>query len=147
MFKHILVAIDGSDLSMKAADLAIGQARLSGAKVTFIHVARKFPIPDALKDYIQAEHLGSDDFYDIDDAVRQVLDGIRDRAKEAGVARVETVFREGKPSRTLVDYARNVKADCIVMGCRGITEIEGMLLGSVAHKVASLAPCTVILAR
>lgn len=147
MFKHIVVAIDGSDLSMKAADLAIGQAKAFGSRLTLMHVARKFPIPDALRDYIKAEHLGSDDFYDIDDAVRRVLDDVRDRAREAGIAKVETLFREGKPSRTLVDYAKHVKADCIVMGSRGVTEIEGLLLGSVAHKVASLAPCTVIIVR
>lgn len=147
MFKHIVVAIDGSNMSMKAADLAIGQAKAFGSKLTLIHVARKFPIPDALRDYIKAEHIGSDDFYAVDDAVKQVLDSVRHQAREAGVAKVETVFREGKPSRTIVDYARNMKADGIVMGSRGVTEIEGMLLGSVAHKVASLAHCTVILAR
>ena len=148
MFKHIVVAIDGSDLSMKAADLAIGQAKAFGSRLTFMHVARKFPIPEALRDYIKAEHLGSDDFYDIDDAVRQVLDERqrpgargRDRQGRDPVPRGQAVAHPGR-----LRQARR-RPNCIVMGSRGVTEIEGLLLGSVAHKVASLAPCTVIIVR
>jgi len=147
VFKHILVPIDGSGHSLKAADLAIEHARASGAKLTLLHVARKFPIPEALKRYLDQEHLTGEAVLDIDEATHKVIKDVRRKAAKTGIADIETVFREGRPSRTIVDHAEHHRVDAIYMGSRGLTEIEGALLGSVSYKVASLAPCTVVVVR
>ncbi|MEQ8964330.1 MAG: universal stress protein [Azospirillaceae bacterium] len=147
MFKHILVPIDGSGLSLKAADLAIEQARLSEAKLTLLHVARKFPVPEALRRYLDQEHLTGEAILDIDEATHKLIKDVRRKANASGIAKVDTIFREGRPSRTIVEYAEHHRVDAIFMGCRGLTEVEGALLGSVSHKVASLAPCTVVIVR
>ena len=60
-------------------------------------------------------------------------------AVDAGIKDVKTHVREGKPSRTIVDFANNYDMDLIVLGCRGVGEVEAFLLGSVSHKVSSLA--------
>ena len=60
---------------------------------------------------------------------------------------MRTIFREGKPARSIVEYARGASIDAIVMGSRGLSEFESALLGSVSHKVASLAGCTVMIVK
>jgi len=54
---------------------------------------------------------------------------------------------EGDPAGRIVEAARKRGADLIVIGSRGLGDLQGMLLGSVSHKVAQLAPCTCIIVR
>ena len=147
MFERLLVPIDGSRLALKASELAIGFAKQFDAELTLLHVARKFVVPDALKEFMTTEHLQGEPIYDIDDATKRVIEKVRDRSVKEGIRRVTTEFKEGRPSRSIVEYAKYHKMDAIVMGSRGLTDIEGALLGSVSHKVASLAPCTVIIVK
>ena len=60
---------------------------------------------------------------------------------------IKTAVREGKPAWTIVDYAKNNKIDLIMLGSRGVGEIEATLLGSVSQKVSLLADCTVMIVR
>jgi len=147
MFKRILVAIDGSAHSMKAAETAIQLARTYDTDLTFLHVTTKLNLPDQLRDYLRGEQLAGQDLLAIDDATRRVVADISARAETEGVRKVKTIFREGKPARTIVAYAKSARIDTIVMGSRGLSELESALLGSVSHKVASLADCTVIVVK
>ena len=47
----------------------------------------------------------------------------------------------------IVDFARDQRADAIVMGSRGLGDVSGLLLGSVSHKVSHLAACTCIMVK
>jgi nucleotide-binding universal stress UspA family protein len=147
MFKRILVAIDGSAHSMKAAETGIQLARTYDTDLTFLHVTTKLNLPDQLRDYLKGEQLAGQDLLAIDDATRRVVADISAKAEAEGVRKVKTIFREGKPARTIVAYAKSGKIDTIVMGSRGLSELESALLGSVSHKVASLADCTVIVVK
>jgi nucleotide-binding universal stress UspA family protein len=147
MFKRILVAIDGSAHSMKAAAAAIDLARTYDTDLTFLHVTTKLNLPDQLRDYLKGEQLAGQDLLAIDDATRRVVADISARAETEGVRKVRTIFREGKPARTIVAYAKSARIDTIVMGSRGLSELESALLGSVSHKVASLADCTVMIVK
>ena len=147
MFKRILVAIDGSAHSMKAAETAIQLARTYDTDLTFLHVTTKLNLPDQLRDYLRGEQLAGQDLLAIDDATRRVVADISARAETEGVRKVKTIFREGMPARTIVAYAKSARIDTIVMGSRGLSELESALLGSVSHKVASLADCTVIVVK
>ena len=63
-----------------------------------------------------------------------------------GVKEVETVIAAGDPTQAIeTAKARNV--DTIVIGSRGLGDLQGLLLGSVSHKVAQMAPCTCIIVR
>ena len=147
MFKRILVPIDGSAHSMKAAEMAIELSRTYDTDLTFLHVTTKLNLPDALKDYIKGEQLSGQDLLAIDEATKRIIADIRVRAEAEGVKKVKTIFREGKPARTIVAYARSARIEAIVMGSRGLSELESALLGSVSHKVASLADCTVMIVK
>ena len=147
MFKRILVAIDGSAHSMKAAETGIALARTYDTDLTFLHVTTKLNLPDQLRDYLKGEQLAGQDLLAIDDATRRVVADISARAETGGVRKVKTIFREGKPARTIVAYAKSARIDTIVMGSRGLSELESALLGSVSHKVASLADCTVMIVK
>jgi len=68
-------------------------------------------------------------------------------ASDAGIRNIKTAVREGKPARTIIDYAKNNKIDLIMVGSRGVGEIEATLLGSVSQKVSLLADCTVMIVR
>ena len=147
MFKRILAAIDGSEHSTKAAKVAIELARTYGSDLTLLHVTRKLDLPDQLKEYLKAEHLTREDLPALDEATKRIIDDVRIKAEAQGVKRVRTIFREGKPARSIVEYARSAGIDAIVMGSRGLSELESALLGSVSHKVASLAGCTVMIVK
>jgi nucleotide-binding universal stress UspA family protein len=53
----------------------------------------------------------------------------------------------GEPAECIADYAREAKADLIVMGTSGRSAIKGMLIGSVARKVLHLTHVPVMLVR
>ena len=147
MFSRILVPIDGSAHSMKAVETAIELARTYDSDLTFLHVTTKLNLPDQLKDYIRGEQLAGHDLLAIDEATKRIIADISVRAEAEGVKKVHTIFREGKPARTIVAYARSAGIEAIVMGSRGLSELESALLGSVSHKVASLADCTVMIVK
>ncbi len=147
MFSHILVPIDGSAHSQKAAEVAVDFATAHDAQVTFLHVTRKFEIPEPLRRYVKREHITGEQLYEVDDATEKMIKEVQRDARESGVKKSRTKVVEGKPSRTIVEFARKEKCDAIFMGSRGLTDIEAALLGSVSHKVASLASCTVVLVR
>ena len=147
MFKRILVPIDGSEHSTKAAEKAIELARTFKAELILLHVARKFDLPDQLKDYIKAEHLTAHDMLAIDEATKRVIADVKASAESRGIKKIKTVFREGKPARSIVDYAEKAQIDAIVMGSRVLSELESVLLGSVSHKVATLAHCSVMIVK
>ena len=93
MFKRILVAIDGSAHSMKAAETAIELARTYDTDLTFLHVTTKLNLPDQLRDYLKGEQLAGQDLLAIDDATRRIVADISARAEAGGVRKVQTIFR------------------------------------------------------
>lgn len=88
-------------------------------------------------------------------------DELRTRLRTDGEARLEqaaaqlrrdglgvtTRLREGRPASLIVDTAREIGADCIIVGARGHGAIEEALLGSVSAEVVDQAPCAVFVAR
>jgi nucleotide-binding universal stress UspA family protein len=147
MFKQILVPLDGSSHAAKAAEMAIELCRTYGAELTLLHVTPRLELPEQLKGYMKAEHLSSQDLLAVDEAAKRVIEDIRQSAAARGIGNVKIIYREGKPARSIVAYAEGAEIDVIVMGSRGLSEFESLLLGSVSHKVASLAKCTVVIAR
>ncbi len=88
-----------------------------------------------------------DDLYrSIELAARRRLDRLLRRARAAGI-RVSTILVEGVPHEQILRTARGRRAEMIVMGTHGRTGLKGVLLGSVATRVVSQAPCPVMTVR
>lgn len=144
MFKHILCAMDGSEHSLRAAATASELAQRFKGKLSFLTVTKEIKVTDEVKRYLQVEQLAGEPQYVLDDYAQSVMQRARDTAAKAGLADVETLIRVGQPARTIVQVAEQLDCDAIVMGSRGLGDFEGLLLGSVSHKVSTLAKCTCV---
>ena len=67
--------------------------------------------------------------------------------ENVGEAPADLEVRIGQPAKEIVAAARESKCDSIMLSTRGLTGLDRFLIGSVAHRVAQLAPCPVVLLR
>ena len=147
MFGNIVCAVDGSKHALKAARLASQLAIAGGATLTFLIVTKRLKLTEEVEHYLEVENLGtSEPQYVLDEFTKNVLDQARVVAKEVG-AEAKSEITAGQPARTIVDFAARSNCDAIVLGSRGHGDSEGGLLGSVSHKVTSMAKCTVVTVR
>src|SRR5271165_3819446 len=80
-------------------------------------------------------------------ATESVLDGPRRAAQAKGVTPIAGEPSFGDPAQEIIAAAGDRQADLIIVGSRGHGRLAGLLLGSVAHKVISLAPCPTVVVR
>jgi nucleotide-binding universal stress UspA family protein len=145
MNENIMVAVDGSDASFKALDFAADLASKYGSKLWLVHVVQSREIPEGLKQWARVEHVQSPPEWLLEEAIAEnVLTAAADRARAHGVKSVEGVSENGDVARCIIDAVRRHSVDVVVMGTRGLSDLQGLVLGSVAHKVSHAAPCTVI---
>jgi nucleotide-binding universal stress UspA family protein len=139
MFRKILLAVDGSPHSDKAADYA---ANLAAAFQAPLFVVHAYPQTSDLLGYDDFERLVSRR----KSAGQRVLDRVRQRLEDRGVSLQEDLL-EGPEAEAILASADAHKADLVVMGTRGLGTIEGMLFGSISRKVSQHAHCPVLLIR
>jgi nucleotide-binding universal stress UspA family protein len=84
---------------------------------------------------------------DLKRAGSKVLEYAREYAQNHGVKEVTTEVTGGSPAHRIVESAKDIHADMIVMGTRGLSDLAGLLVGSVSHKVTNMATCTCITVR
>jgi len=146
MLEKILVALDGSQHSLRAAEYASWLAAKFGSELHLLTVTRPPKVSPAIKRFLEAENLLGEPKYVLDEMTREIFSQAKKVAEESGVAKVKTAVREGKPARTIVEYAKNNDIDLIVLGGRGLAEADPVLLGSVSEKVSLLCdrPCLLV---
>lgn len=149
MFRSILVATDGSKHAMKAAVAGIDLAKRYGSKLQFLIVTKRLParVSDSLRRYMEVEHMLGEPEDIVEDMAKEVLGKAMRHARKKGLRSVKSTTLSGQPARAIVDFAKRNKVDLIVMGSRGLGDIKGVLMGSVSHKVSSLAGCTCMTVR
>ncbi len=76
-----------------------------------------------------------------------LIDKAEGIAKEHGATKIDRVVTEGDPADVILNCAKDRNADLIVMGTRGLSDLKGLFVGSVSHKVSHLANCTCITVR
>jgi nucleotide-binding universal stress UspA family protein len=129
---------------------AFGLARAYGGKVVVVHSEE--PVNPQIQRMLR-RHLPSDTMRKArEDLRRESFDEISRQVREipdgAGTTNLREVrVVEGAPAETLLEVAREVGADLIVMGAHRHTTIGELLLGSTAHRVAQRAPVPVFLVR
>jgi nucleotide-binding universal stress UspA family protein len=143
-FKNLLVAVDGSDHAMKALELAIQLEDKFDSNLHILSVYRHYGMFESSHSLVRPRQ----ELAAPDEALRQIAQEIVDmaaqRADALGATGIKKIVKRGKPSRVILDYAKEKGVDCIVMGKRGIGDGGGGLLGSVSNRVATLAHCTCI---
>lgn len=145
MSGQILVPVDGSEHAFKALEVACRLADAENKAIRLLHVVPDKRIPEGLKRYAKVEHIHDPPAYLYETAIAEsILNEARARAAAIGVDRVECSVEHGDASTGILDAAVRDKVDTIVLGTRGLSDIQGIVLGSVAHKVAHGADCRVI---
>jgi nucleotide-binding universal stress UspA family protein len=139
--RRILVPVDFSDSSARALRHAAKQAAESGGSLLIVYV-------------VPADYgwlgIGRNELRDLDRSLqRQASARLRAFADEnIGVdMAADLEVRVGQPAEEIISAARESKCDSIMLSTRGLTGLDRLLIGSVAHRVAQLAPCPVVLVR
>jgi nucleotide-binding universal stress UspA family protein len=146
--KHMLVAVDGSEPSSRAVDLAADLAAKYAARLTLLTVVGDMERLDSgFETYAKVEHIKDSPLVLQIEGVRNALQGLRDRACTKGARDVGVEVAFGDAAEQILSYAKGGEADMIVMGNRGHGRLVGLLLGSVAQKVVGLAACPVLVAH
>lgn len=146
MFKSILVPVDGSEGAKKALDVACQLATQADATLHVLHIPEELSHETTLVWGIGAIAIEASR-QEREDIGKQVVDKAAEAARAKGVTQVETVIGQGDPARTIVSEARRRGVEAIVMGSRGLSDLRGLVVGSVSHKVSHVAECTVITVR
>jgi len=73
---------------------------------------------------------------------QSLLDDTRRDTLQRGVESVETSIENGDPADVILGVAKAKDADLIVIGSRGLSDLQGLVFGSTSHKVAHRAGCT-----
>ncbi len=140
VFRRILVAVDGSAVSLRAVDHAARLARSDGAELIALHVVPAPPaqVPGEVADYFDRARK---------DAGVWMKD-VETLAIEHGVPlRRDVVVGALSVADAVLGYAETVNADLIVTGTRGRTPSQRILVGSVASALVEYAACPVLVVR
>jgi nucleotide-binding universal stress UspA family protein len=139
-FRKILIALDGSAVAARAADVALDLARSLHGEVALVHAVE--PIADyAAEGGIPTAVLLSE----TEEDGRRMLAGYRQRTSSAPPPL--ELLRLGKPGQEIVKAASEWPADLVVIGSHGRTGLSRLVMGSVAEHVMRHAPCPVLVVR
>lgn len=172
--KTILVPTDGSEAAVKALGVALDLARQHEANLRLMHVLLRDKEADELLRLPDVQDAGADVVQALDRLAKtptepltaeeimanvvkrpapeallrllgaHVLTAARNRAAECGVRADVLDLADGEPAPAIVSAATTAGADAIVMGTRGLRDIEVITFGSVSQEVCRTAPCTCV---
>ena len=165
MFKKILCPVDGSDHADKALGIAMDLAQKYDAELLIMHVLNRNENIDLLRRFAEVEGLAKEVNTELNrfnamdyrvgmvpgsslqdtgisarvlvDIGQYLLDGAKARAKRHGINNVDVRLEDGNPANRILNCVNDDGIDCVVIGSRGLSDIKGLVLGSVSHKVSS----------
>ena len=137
---RIIVATDGSTTANRAIDASTSLAKATDADLILLTIGGSVT---------GAELRGlADTAGDLSDTMQSAADKIlkqaRKRAQRLGVRSITLKTGWGDPGDAIIDAVQRSKADLLVVGRRGQSRLSALLLGSVSQKLASFAPCAVM---
>jgi nucleotide-binding universal stress UspA family protein len=137
---NLLVGVDGSDESHRAAYFARDLARQFGAKLTLLYVVE--PLPNATAGALDERH---ETYYERQ--VRGAASLLRDLSEELEVGTVDQVVEMGRAGDVICREGEERNADLIIVGSHGQSAGARFLMGSVVDRVATLASRSVAIVR
>jgi nucleotide-binding universal stress UspA family protein len=148
MYKHLLIATDGSELATKALEHGLALARIEGAEVTVVTVTEPWsplemaakardhwPNPVAEFEAIAAE------------AADRILRAAAERATDLGVRCECLHVKDQHPAEGIIKTAKDIRSDLIVMGSHGRRGFSRVLLGSQSNEVLTLCTIPALIVR
>jgi nucleotide-binding universal stress UspA family protein len=143
--KRIIVPLDGSDFSFRAAKYAINLAGLTGGEVICVHAVVDLPYMEymgpgivTVTSYIDEAKKHAEEWFSQVKAMA---------VKEDVKVTADTIFNLPSVAESIIKYAADQKADLIVIGTRGRAGLKRLVLGSVASGVVAHAGCPVLVVR
>lgn len=142
MYKHILVPVDLNEkgFSDKAIEVAQWHAKHSGAKLHLLNV-------------LPGVHMSMVASYISTNAVHKMKEDVMDKLNEFAETHIteevpyKTYVAEGRPYTTILEYAKELKADLIVVPSHKRSKVDRVILGSVASKVVDHSPINVMVVK
>jgi nucleotide-binding universal stress UspA family protein len=140
MISKILVGFDASEESHKAFDFAVDMSvsHKSAPEIIVLSVIR----PPEGMNLVDTDSL-------LDEAAQEFkteLNNLAEKAKPSNL-KISTDVAVGHPADTIVKYADEKGCSLIVVGHKGRSRLGGLLLGSVARHIITLAHCSVVVVR
>jgi nucleotide-binding universal stress UspA family protein len=139
--RKILVPIDGSNYSNRAAEYAIGIAKAHNAEILLAYVVDELVVDQfangAERSAIEAE-LKNDG--------QRTLNYAESMLEKAGV-KSSSMLLKGRPFEQIVNTTKSFDIDLVVMGTYGRRGAERILIGSVAERVIEYSPCPVLVVK
>lgn len=144
--KKILVGIDLSKVGQDVVNYGYSLAQRFGVEVTFLHVLPQHQLWRGYEPWFPP---------DFDAEVRNIAEKkIAEFLKNAEThlgkenpPNYKVVILDGEPGETIINYAKENNFDLIVVGYRGYSKLERLIIGSTAAKIVRYAPCSVLVYR
>ncbi len=145
IISKILVAVDGSEASMDAADYAISISKQYSAELYALHVIH----PGDIDLFGATGETSSADYHKIhaDKEAQKYLDKVKLKANKEDIHLITEVIASTNTPGGIADYAEDKEIDLIVIGTRGKSGFKKLLVGSVASGVVSYAHCPVMVIK
>lgn len=134
MYKHILIPTDGSDTAAKAIDEGLKFARWAGAKVTFFTALPEYQVPTG--EFVSRTAISMPEHERRSkEQAKQLLEGIAQRAREAGVEQDTDYALSDRPWQAIIKAAEKNGCDLIFIASHGRKGLSAFLHGSETHEV------------
>ncbi len=144
MYQHILVPTDGSDVTSKAVDTAIGLAKALGSRISVLSVKEPFPY-SAIS---EIQPVPPQEFFDAQEALaRKRVDQVVAACRAAGLSCSADTAEAAQPYEAIIEHAAKQGCDLIVMASHGRRGMRALLLGSETQKVLTHTAVAVLVVR
>jgi nucleotide-binding universal stress UspA family protein len=140
-FSNIMVAIDGSESSLNAADFAVSLAKRDNAELTLLTV---------IHTALGLGHAGKPEEWHKNERMRvqELFQKIKKEAQNLNITCKENIIETHMSvDGAIVNYAEEQNADLIVIGTSGMSDFRKMLLGSVVTGVVRYSTCPVLVVK
>jgi len=147
VYRNLLIPIDFSEHSTKTIDYATQLADLAGASMKILHVLKLPEYPAAFYQGLYIEHDQVKTYLETGKAEAAAQFSLMTEPILAKGLQVETVLRVGNPSEEIVNVAKELAVDLVVIGSHGYGGLGRFLLGSTAERVVQYVHCPVLVVK
>lgn len=140
--KKILAPTDFSPASKKALKYAVRFAGESHSEITLLHILESV-VPLTFEGISMPAPAPETESSEVEKTLKALVASVRGR----GIANVKAIFRRGIASHEIVEVAKELDVDLIVMATHGYTGWKHFAIGSTAERVVRAAPCPVLVVR